>query len=285
VKEVWTQQLSQEVNAFSLATQPTITTLHGQVYVVYQGQQIATWDGTNQSGDPVTNGKYYVKVDNTDPMGVVTSVSQTVLVSRSLAKISVNIYNEAGEIVRHLYAYVDDPSNNVLQGVQLSSSVIRPSVSGGTNGTVSITSSNGMTLVWDGRSDTGAIVTNGRYQVVIQSNDGKGGQQTLIEGIVVESPNTAITDGKVYGAPNIVKGGVATTDIRVNSTINYTLTARLYDTAGELVRQAATGTAGANSVTVDLANLGSGLYFVVVDLTDPSGNMAGHQVTQIVIQR
>jgi flagellar hook assembly protein FlgD len=150
---------------------------------------------------------------------------------------------------------------------------------------VAITASNGLTLTWDGRSDSGAIVTNGRYQVEIQATDGKGGQQTLTEGIFVETPNTDITNGKVYGAPNLIQGGATRTLIKVNANASYTLTAKLYDTAGELVKPGVTGTAGTNSVTVDLTNLGSGLYFVVVDLTDPNGNTAAHQVTQIVIQR
>ncbi len=285
VKEIWVKQLSQEIKDFNIATSPTITSVHGQVYVVWKGQQIATWDGTNATGDPVTNGKYYIKVDNTDSLGVVTSVSQMVMVSRSIAKVSVNIYNEAGEIVRHLYSYVDDPSNNILGDIQLSSNVIKPSAVSGSNGSVAITSSSGMTLVWDGKSDSGAIVTNGRYQVEIHYVDGKGGEQIITRGLLVQSDNSPISNGNVFAGPNIIKGDLNSTLIQVHADVNYTLTARLYDTAGELVRAAVTGPAGTNKVPMDLTGVASGLYFAVVDLTNSQGGIVGHQVTQIVIQR
>jgi flagellar hook assembly protein FlgD len=284
VKEVWVQQLSQEILSFNLFSQPTITSLHGQVYIEYQGQQIATWDGTNSTGDPVTNGKYYVKVDNVDSLGVVTSVSQLVMVSRSIARITVNIYNEAGEIVRHLYSYADDPNNNPLSNVQLSTSVIKPSETSGSNSTVAITSTNGMTLVWDGKSDSGAIVTNGHYQVEVHYTDGKGGEQVITEGVVVQSANAAITNGNVFAGPNVLKNGVNTTLVQVYANWSYTLTARLYNTAGELVKPAVTGQPGANKVPLDVSGVASGLYFVVVDMTNAQGGIAGHQVTQIVIQ-
>jgi len=285
VKEIWVKQLSQEIKDFNIATSPTITSVHGQVYVVWKGQQIATWDGTNASGDPVSNGKYYIKVDNTDSLGVVTSVAQMVMVSRSIAKISVNIYNEAGEIVRHLYSYADDPGNVSLADIQLSSNVIRPSEVGGSNGTVAITSTSGLNLIWDGKSDSGAIVTNGHYQVEVHYVDGKGGEQVITRGLVVQSDNAAITDGNVFAGPNIIKGNTNTTLIQVHSTGSYTLTARLYDTAGELVRAAVTGATGANAVPMDLSGIASGLYFAVVDVINSQGGIAGHHVTQIVIQR
>ena len=285
VKEVWVQQLSQEILSFDIFDSPTIVSVHGQVFLEYKGQQIATWDGTNQSGDPVTNGKYYLKVDNVDSMGVVNSVSQLVTVSRSIAKVQVLIFNEAGEVVRHLYSYMDDPSNKPLADVQLSSSVIRPSESGGAGSTVSIVSANGLTLVWDGRSDSGTMVTNGQYQVEIHATDGKGGEQVVSRAVIVQSSNTALTDGNVVAGPNILEKGATTTNLVVQSTIPLTLTAHVYDVAGELIRSQI-GAPGANRLDqLDLSGLSSGLYFVVVEMTNSQGGSAGKQITKIVIRK
>ena len=209
--------------------------MNGKVYVVVQGVKIAAWDGTNAAGDPVSNGEYYVKVDNVDSLGVDESISKMVMVSRSIAKIQVDIYNEAGEIVRHLYSYVDDPGPNMRSDVQLSASVIQPSQTAGAAGsTVEITGSNGMTLVWDGKSDTGAIVTNGHYQVEVHYTDGKGGEQVMTRGVIVQSTNQSPADGKVVAKPNVLAKGVTSTRVEVSSTVPYTLTANLYDVAGEL---------------------------------------------------
>jgi hypothetical protein len=224
-------------------------------------------------------------VDNIDPLGVTTSVSQLVMVSRSIAKVTVNIYNEAGEVVRHLYSYMDDPNNNSLSDVRFSTSVIKPSQTGSPNGTVAITSSNGMILGWDGKNDSGSIVTNGHYQIEVHVVDGKGGEQVITKGVVVESANTPITDGNVFAGPNLIKNGITSTLVQVHSGANYTLTARLYNPAGELVKPVVTGQLGSNQVTLDVNGMASGLYFVMVDLTNTQGGVAAHQVTQIVIQR
>ena len=288
VKEIWVQQLSEQIKDFDIFDNPTITSLNGVVYVEVKGVKIATWDGRNKAGDPVTNGKYYVKVDNVDSFGVVNSVAKMVMVSRSIAKIQVNIYNEAGEIVRHLYAWTDDPGNQSLLDVQLSTSAIRPTVDGsipsGTTGSVNITMVGGQVVTWDGKSDTGAIVSNGHYEVEVHFTDGKGNEQVISHGIVVQSSNDPLSTGTVYARPNILKDGVTTTTIMVNSSIPFTLTARLYDVAGELL-WARTGPAGTNQVDLDLSSLASGLYFAVTDLTGAQGGLAGKQTTQIILQK
>ena len=157
-------------------------------------------------------------------------------------------------------------------------------MAGGNNSEVAITSGSGMTVVWDGRSDTGTIVTNGRYQIEVHYTDGKGSEQTVSRGVIVESTNSPLTNGNVTAGPNILKNGQTITTVRVNSAVNYTLVVRLYDVAGELLRTVE-GTKGSNQATVDVKGLSSGLYFVVADLRTPQGGLAGKQTTQIVIQR
>jgi uncharacterized repeat protein (TIGR01451 family) len=287
VKEIWVQQLSQQITSFDIFQNPTITSLHGQIYIEYHGQQIATWDGTTQSGDPVTNGNYYVKVDNIDPYGVVNSVSETVAVNRSIAKVVVNVYNEAGEIVRHLFTYADDPNNLPLSDVNMSTNVIKP-VAGatpvaGSSNSVSITSPNGLNLVWDGKSDTGAIVTSGHYEIEVHFTDGKGGEETFTRGIVVQGGIGSTVSGVVVASPNVLTNGQTTTTLTVNSTVSYTLTTNLYDVAGELIRKAIPGP-GSNQATLDVSGLSSGIYLAVTELKDANGGLASKQMTKILIQ-
>ena len=256
------------------------------VYVEYKGQKIASWDGTNQNGDPVSNGTYYVKVDNSDSNGAVISVSQTVMVSRSIARVEVDVYNEAGEVVRHLYSYADDPNNEPLTDIKLSSNVIKPVAQGTPTpsgaGSVTITLPTGQTIVWDGKSDSGSVVTNGEYQVEVHFTDGKGGEETVSHNVMVESANMSLTDGKVRVLPNILTSGEPI-QVEVSSVTGFTLVARLYDVAGELIKSQ-TGTQ-VNEVTLDSSRLASGLYIVKVDLIDAQGGLAGRQFTHILIRR
>ena len=282
------QELSQEVKSFSL-TGATITTLEGKTYVMVGGQIIATWNGMNQNGTPVSNGIYYLNVTSTDPYGSVTNVAQTVTVNRSIAQVVVDIYNEAGEVVKHLYSYADDTGNAPLGQVGLSTGMIAPRVGtptpGGDNA-VTITF-NGTSLVWDGTNDSGAIVTNGVYLVDVNWTDGSGGQQVVSKSVLVQRGNSPVTNGTVFAAPNILKG-VNTTIIEVNPTsanTNMTLTMSLYDVAGELVKKPVTGQTGMNEVDLNASGLASGLYLVVVDLRDINGKFIQRQTTKIIIQR
>jgi len=288
VKEIWVQQLSQQITDFSILQNPTITSLHGQIFVEYHGQEIATWDGTNQSGDPVTNGKYYLKVDNVDPYGVVNSVAETVAVSRSIAKVEVDVYNAAGEIVRHLYSYADDPNNLPLSDVAMSTNVIKP-VAGstptpGNSNSVSITSTTGLNVVWDGKSDTGAIVTNGHYEVEVHFTDGKGGEETFTRGIVVQAGSGSVLNGLVVVSPNVLTGGQTTTTLTVNLLGNYTLSVQLYDLAGELIPSKVLALPGSGQATLDVTGLSSGLYLAVTDVKDANGGLVSRQTNKILIE-
>ena len=184
VKTILTQQFSQPINVVTL-NGTVITSLNGAnnaVQIYYKGTFIGQWDGTTSSGDPATNGVYHIKIDNIDQLGAVTTMTQQVMVNRSLYQATVLIYNEAGEVVKHLYAYVDDPGKAAVIGVQLSTTVIKPSynpVGGGVPAQLSITLSNGTTVMWEGRGDNGSIVQTGQYFIEVHSKDGVGGTQRL----------------------------------------------------------------------------------------------------------
>jgi flagellar hook assembly protein FlgD len=218
---------------------------------------------------------------------VVTNVSQVVTVSRSIAKIQVNIYNAAGEVIKHLYAWADDPGNSPLGEVTLSNNTLSPEAgtpTAGGNASVTVYF-NGTQVVWDGTSDTGAMVTNGVYQVEVNWTDGKGGQEVVSKGVIVNRGSHPMGDGVVWAGPNVLDGGATSTTIGINTPLAYTLTARLYDLAGELVKPAATGDAGSRSVTVDVTNLASGIYLVAVDITDSNGKFIQKQVTKLLIKK
>nr|HVZ81211.1 hypothetical protein [bacterium] len=285
VKEIWVQEMSQQIKNFDLSS-AAITQLGGKTYVEVGGQLLAAWDGTNQMGDPVDNGVYHLQVSSTDTYGVVTNVSQLVTVSRSIAKIQVNIYNGAGEVIRHLYSYADDPGNASLGNVSLSGSLLAPEAgtpTAGGNASVTIYF-NGTQVVWDGRSDSGAIVTNGVYQAEVHWVDGQGGEQVVSKSVVVQRGSNPLADGKVYAAPNVLTNGTVQTTIQVQSPVAYTLTVRLYDIAGELTKPAQTGPGGSKYVILDVTGLASGFYYAAVDLVDPQGNLVQKQVIPILIK-
>ncbi len=286
MKTILTTQLSEPINAVTMSP-PVITSLHGTdnaVKLYYQGIFIGQWDGTNAAGDPATNGQYHIKIDNIDPLGAVTTTTEQVMVSRAIYKSTIIIYNEVGEIVRHLYAFADDPGQPAILSVQLSTSVIKPGYNS-TNGTpnqVSISMNNGTTLVWDGKGDSGAYVQQGQYLMEVHTVDGAGGQTTVTEQLSVQAADLSGLGG-VIAKPNVIdfSKGITGTTLAVNG--NVTLHVGIYTMAGELARTAE-GPAGTGQVTWDASGLASGLYLAVVDLMDGQGRTLDQKVLKILVR-
>jgi uncharacterized repeat protein (TIGR01451 family) len=286
VKEILVEQFSQPIENISLQSSNVITTLHGpgsKIEIYYQGYLIGTWDGSGANGDPVSNGEYHIKIDNVDAYGVDRSTTQPAVVSRSLYKSTILIYNEAGEVVRHLYAYVDDAGQAGISGVKLSSTVIAPSASpqSGTPAQVSLVLSNGTTVVWDGKSDAGRIVNSGQYFVEVHSRDGQGGDTVVTAQVAVLDSQAGRGVGTVQAQPNLVQSGAVGTTFESNSAMSLTLRAKVYTTAGELV-WGGEGQPGTRTLYWPMDGVASGLYIAEVELLNAQGQRVGIQTVKIV---
>ena len=283
VRIILVQLFSQPIDSISLSGD-VITSLNGAnnaVDVYYKGTLIGSWNGTNANGDPSANGIYHVKVDSINPTGVVSTVTQQVMVSRSLYKATVLIYNESGEVVKHLYAFVDDPGKAGVMGVQLSTTVIKPSNNpvGGTPNQLGVILSNGTTIIWDGRSDSGTFVRTGQYYVEVHSVDGTGGTTTFTEKVSVQAadvPNIVLAQPNILDATKGITGTMFTA-----ATTNLTLRAYIYTVAGERVATL-DGLVGQSNVYWNASGLASGIYIAVVDAKDTAGNLVDHQTLKVL---
>lgn len=284
VKTILLQHYSQPVQNVTLQTSSVIQSIDDKIRIVYEGQVIGTWDGTNNQGQEVSNGQYYIKIDSIDENGSVTTITQTATVARHLAHVVVDIYNATGEIVRHLDAEVAD-AVTLTTGVALSSSTISPGSQGGVNSTLTMTLSDGTTLVWDGRNDNGQIVSNGQYFLEIKSNDGQGGDSTVAKEVTVFHEGLDIAKGKVlvYPNPDSVRVDGAKINFAANAGLKLTLKVNIYTVAGELV-QRVEGVSGESSVAWDFSNLSlsSGLYIALIEIYDNRGSVQ-RQTAKVLI--
>lgn len=284
VKTILLKQYSQPIQSVSLENSNTLVSINDKINIVYQGQVIGTWDGTDNSGNEVTNGKYYIKIDNVDTNGVDTSVTQVAMVARHLAQVTLNVYNDVGELVRHLDNVLAD-AMTLATGVNLSSNVISPSYqAGGTNSSLIITLSNGMTVAWDGRNDSGQIVQNGQYFVEMQSTDGQGGSSTVTKQISVDHGGLSLTGAPVVVYPNPDSQRVNGPILQFLGAPGLTLRISIYTVAGELIQDGITGQPGSGQATWNFSGrvLASGLYLADIEMTDSQGGFQ-RQVTQVVI--
>jgi uncharacterized repeat protein (TIGR01451 family) len=286
VKQILVQQMSQAVNSMSLSA-TTITALNGSGSTVnlYDGDYLlGSWNGTDGNGAPVSNGVYYIKVDSISTTGAVKSVTQQVIVSRNVARMTVNIYNEAGEVVRRLVAVVDDPSGAQMTNVALSSTVVSPGQPAAGQPTsvqivVQVAGGSPVTLSWDGTSDNGNTVMPGPYELEVHWDNGEGGITDITKAILVVGGQERV--GTILAEPNILnsKNGMITT-FTIDSSQNLTVKFKVYTVAGELVPAVALQ-AGTNRASYDASGLASGLYLVEVEAANPNGGLVQRQILKI----
>lgn len=288
MKQILVEQRYQPATNINLPSGNTITSLNGagNSVAIYDGSSLlATWDGTNSSGVPVSNGVYHLQVDTIDSLGVSISVSQAVMVSRAVATVSVSIYNEAGEAVKHLYQLTDDPLGSKMSDVTLSSDVIRPGATVATGQPASVqvlvqASGSSMALSWDGTSDNGSLVTAGHYQLEVHWDNGQGQVSDITRGILVVSGSIAQS---VTAQPNILKPALGmVTLFQVSSDQNLTLRVKVYTIAGERVTTLQ-GALGTNQALWNAAGLASGLYLAVVEVSNSQGGLIQRQVLKVEV--
>jgi flagellar hook assembly protein FlgD len=261
-----------------------ITGLNEAVTLYFGGSVLGTWNGNDQSGTPVSNGVYHIQVLSQDNMGVVTTVTQQVVVSRSLAQITVNIYNEAGEIVRHLYGLVENPTNSQMTDLVLSMDVFNPMTSSVVTDQLQLVimtvNASPTTLIWDGRNDNGGVVTSGKYFVEAHLVEGNGGSQTITKTVTVQVTGTP--GGLVKVEPNLLAGTEKTAVFLSPGRGDVTIQVRVYDLSGQLVK-VNLGRPGSGTTAWDATGVASGMYLAEAEVVDNAGHQLGRQILKLVV--
>lgn len=242
----------------------------------------AVWDGTGKDGQPVSNGQYYVKVDSADAVGNVNSVTQPILVQRSLSQITLNVYDEAGEIVRHLLSDTRDASDGVVHSAALSNSVLTLSPRGGTSSAITFFGDGRVLGLWDGTTDQGVFVNGGTYYFSLHEWDGKGNETNLTLPVAVLGFGTP-AGLEVRALPNVIRGtgGLVFESFPPQP---LSLKATLYDLAGEKVA-VENGAPGSGQVGWDASRVASGIYLAAVECRDEEGRIARRQILKIAVIR
>ncbi len=291
IRTIPIQHFSTAITNITLSTTNTITSLQGpgsSINILFNGYVIGTWDGNNNQGQPVGNGSYRVQIDNIAASGTVTSVSQNAIVNRSIAQAEVDIFNQAGEVVRRLYNVLSNPIGSSMTNVTLSAHAFIPSVSAPVSSFGSADSqlriviqdtSSPVTLSWDGSTDSGTFVTPGEYQVQVHWTDGNGNSTNITRTVLVLSTPSA--SGVVLAEPNELKGPNPSTTITAAGVSGAaSLKVRIYTLAGELVQ---TLTSASTSLTWTPPGLASGLYIASVEVDNASGVVLTHQHLKLLI--
>ncbi len=288
VKTIKVKQYSQPINSITLSQSNLITELQGPnstILIYYNGVLISTWDGSDNSGNPVTNGTYSIKVDSVSQTGVVTSVQQQAIVDRHLTNITANIYNSAGELIRTLLYTVGEGTNAQMMNVNLSANVM--TLGSNTTGNAPLlkilvnTSGAPVTLTWDGTGNTGTNVTSGTYTVQLHWDNGEGQTTDITRSVVVISEGVS---GTVLAEPNVLEPGTTLTTMLNGTGITnaWMLSAKVYTIAGELVTSIP-GMPGVATNQWTATGMASGIYIVAVEVQDSNGGVLERQLLKVLV--
>jgi flagellar hook assembly protein FlgD len=275
--------LSQAVADMAMSPDGVISNVGDSVTMTWGGGRVlGTWDGTGSNGQPVANGTYYVKVDSVDAYGTTTSVTKPLTVNRAVSNVVLTVYNQAGEVVRHLASTWSGPIDNVTEA-RLTANVISPSNGTSQQGvtTTSVMSGSAVLGTWDGRNDHGSLVGNGQYYIEVKVDDGKGAHSTVDLTVSVLSDRSG-------GKTMVVKPNVLTRDNPVGTidggVLGGTVNAKLYSLTGSLVGNL-TGVVGAGTVSLDSRPYASGMYILVGEVKDGTGKVTQNFRTKVLVVR
>jgi hypothetical protein len=233
---------------------------------VLAGGADLVWNGGNDSGQAVSGGVYYVKLEVRDPFGHVEAFSREVSVFAPATPYSIRIFNSAGELVRTLEA----PANMASAPSRLDAG------KGGVaslGAGISFDLGNGSSLDWDARNDSGQKVASGTYHAeLLVQQQGSGTVIHSTSVAVLHSSEDFFAGAALMPNPLNSASGLKA-EFRLAQGQGLALTGRLYNLAGELVLSSSNDL-DPDKIILDLSGRGasSGTYVLAVTAKAPWGS-------------
>lgn len=256
---------------------------------------VLTWGGTNQEGQPVQNGTYYLKMSTTNAFGIVTTTTDPVPVIGAPPLASLEIFNSAGEVVDtlNLPNLAAQPVNLSLllpagkNGVVASENPKAVSPSGGVTLVLTLANGQKATEYWDGLSAAGQPLASGNYVVVL--SQAEAGSTDLVKTVTLTLLGTQDQSGQAmaesaYVVPNPVRmeGGAFSVEFQGNGVDS--AVGELFDLAGERVALAEASPASGRETLYFSARLSGGMYLLDFEVRNSSAALA-RSVLKVAVVR
>ena len=228
------------------------------------------------------NGTYIIKVESVDNIGVVTTVSREVAVLRGDTRVTVKIFNEAGELVwqEEMVGDID----KLMADVTFSSDHLSPTTEeNDPEGQVRIDLGGMAEVVWDGRDSEGMIVPNGEYIVEVTVNAEGEKAQKMYRTVTVLHGAPDVYDVITTWPNPLVNGEEVSVKARGEGIER--VSAHIYNVAGELIRIISRP---GDELVWDLTatngkEVSAGVYVAVVEVR--KAGTAEYQTVRIVVLR
>jgi flagellar hook assembly protein FlgD len=216
------------------------------------GSGTMSWDGTDDAGQAVAGGVYYFKVESIDPFGAASAVIQAVQVVNGQVQAALDVFNSAGERVRHQVL----PSAS--QGATLTK-LGSDSFAAGSQVLQIYVTQNGVATAypWDGRNDDGEVVNSGTYSILLVQSAVAGSSVQTMTVAVIKTPGGE-PGGTFKAGPNPAAAGVPLR-FGFDPCPGLQVCIDLFNVAGEHVARVS-GDGGGGVLTLGAQGLASGAY-------------------------
>ena len=229
------------------------------------------WDGSNDGGQTVAQGLYYIKFTVSNGYGQVETTVKEINILTAEEYVKLKIYNSAGELVRTI-----ESSN--IPGTSISLGVSDVVLVGKGSSDVQVEYAPGQVIIWDGNNSDGRTVDSGVYEMKVEISTSDGYKVVASKSVTVLNAGKAgvISEEKVYPNPLVIAGGaIGKATIAWTPTGTGRMTISIYNTAGELIRKTETGLLPSvfewDLKTVSGQPVTSGIYVVVLQAKKDTG--------------
>jgi hypothetical protein len=258
---------------------PAFAPTTGQQAAILVDGQTYLWNGSNDNGQQVASGIYYIKLEEHDPYGNVITYIHEVVVLAVGNQIRLKIFNSAGEEIKTLM--VATYSTQAPSRLVPDKDTAALTANGSTAFTFDL---GGISVTWDGTNNAGQQVSSGSYLVQLEVQNLAGAQTIASTSVTVINAGGPVLSG-VFVAPNPVPASASGFELRWKAIVGIEVTARLYNVAGELVMIAGNGSS-ADKLLFDLSNrpIAGGIYLVAVTAKAPWGAMERRTLKLVMVR-
>jgi len=228
------------------------------------------WDGTNDNGQEIKNGKYYIKITTRDKYGHTEVKVKDLTVVKTEEYVRLSIYNTAGEVVRRI-------EKEKARDVRIDLSV-EDVIYIGEGKKIEIEYGNGAYMEWDGKNSEGRLVDSGIYelQIEVKTKEGYSVMATKTVTILKGKEDNILGDVKICPNPFDNKRG-STIRIEWTNIEKGEVNIKIYNIAGELIKKISgkkeKGSVSWNITTPEGKKVTSGIYLVIIEGKDTQGRV------------
>jgi flagellar hook assembly protein FlgD len=249
-----------------------------------EGMSIFYWDGTNDGGQNVDNGVYYIKVEERDGYGHTNVVIKDISVINVEEYVEVNIYNSAGEKVKTI------KENKYFMPEKINLKINDMIILEKTGGEVVVRYGEepDAYMIWDGRNSKGEIVSNGTYEIQVVTRTSEGKLKYASKTVIILNEATEEIIKEVKAIPNpVYRGG----EIKIawKGQGEGEVKIYVYNTAGELIKRLE-GRIEAGEKVWDLRTAegkpaAEGMYVCVIEAKNKEGYTDREKIKIAIIKK